>query len=221
LTEPEQPQHSEEPEVPSDPLVDPPGANFVRSGLLFYGALAIAAVIWRAGFYDERLFLAPGTDPAAPLDWLDNLTLGLGVGLAIVLFSNLITRFTEWGTHLARAMAQALGPLSVPDAVLLALASGLAEEMFFRGALQPRVGFVAASLLFGLIHFVPRREFYPWTLFAVAVGFLFGWMFVATGNLIAPIVAHTVVNGINLPMLVRQYGGVAGDQPDESGETPP
>ena len=124
--------------MPSDPLVDPPGANFVRSGLLFYGALAIAAVIWRAGFYDERLFLAPGTDPAAPLDWLDNLTLGLGVGLAIVLFSNLITRFTEWGTHLAGAMAQALGPLSVPDAVLLALASGLAEEMFFRGALQPR-----------------------------------------------------------------------------------
>ncbi len=199
---------------PRDPLADPPGPNFVRSGLLFYGALAIAAVIWRAGFYDERIFLAPGTDPAAPIDWVRDVGLGLVVGLVIVVLSNLATRFTEWGERLARSMAEALGPLTVPDAVLLACASGLAEEMFFRGALQPRAGFVVASLLFGLIHFVPRREFYPWTAFAVAVGFVFGWLFIATGNLVAPIVAHTLVNGINLPLLVRLYG------PDASGETP-
>jgi hypothetical protein len=101
----------------------------------------------------------------------------------------------------------------VADAVLLACASGLAEEMFFRGALQPRVGFVMASLLFGLIHFVPRREFYPWTVFAVIVGFVFGWLFIATGNLVAPIVAHTVVNGINLPLLVRQYAPESSSDP--------
>lgn len=202
------------PNPPRDPLADPPGPNFVRSGLLFYGVLAIAAVIWRVGFYEERIFLAPGTDPAAPIDWTRDVGLGVGVGLLIVLLSNLATRFTEWGEKLARAMGEALGPISVPDALLLACASGLAEEMFFRGALQPRVGLVAASLLFGLIHFVPRREFYPWTVFAIVVGFVFGWLFVATGNLVAPIVAHTVINGINLPILVRQYA------PDSTSTTP-
>ncbi len=205
MTDPDEQQGGHGPDNPGDPLVDPPGPNFVRSGLLFYGALAIAAVVWRAGFYHERIFLAPGTDPAAPIDWFRDVGLGIMVGLAIVVLSNLATRFTDWGENLSRAMAEALGPLSVADAVLLAFASGLAEEMFFRGALQPRAGFVMASLLFGLIHFVPRREFYPWTVFAVVVGFVFGWLFMATGNLVAPIVAHTVVNGINLPLLVRQY----------------
>lgn len=188
-----------------DPLLDPPGPNFVRSGVLFYGAMAIVAVLWRSGLYKERIFLAPGTDPSAATHWLWDLGLGLGAGAAIVVLSNLASRWTRWGERLAEAMAAALGPMSLPDAVLLACASGLAEEMFFRGALQPRVGYVAASLLFGVVHFVPRREFYPWTVFAIAVGFLFGWLFASTGNLLAPVAAHTLVNGINLPLLLRQY----------------
>ena len=46
----------------------------------------------------------------------------------------------------------------------------------------------------------------PWTVFAVVVGYCFGVMFEATGNLLAPVVAHVVINGINLPALVAQYG---------------
>ena len=103
-------------------------------------------------------------------------------------------------------MARALGPLSVSNAVLLALVSGFAEEVFFRGALQPRVGWLLASLLFGCVHFVPRREFLPWTGFAIGAGLLFGALFVWTGNLLAPVTAHVVVNGVNLPRLVRRYG---------------
>ena len=65
---------------------------------------------------------------------------------------------------------------------------------------------VPASLVFGLAHFVPRREFLPWTGFAVAAGFLLGALFDATGNLVAPIVAHTTVNAVNLRFLSRAYG---------------
>ena len=187
-----------------DPLVDPPGSGFVRTGLFFYGAMAIAAVLWRVGLYQERIFFA--TVPGDGVAWPHDLVLGLAVGGAIVLVSNLLTQGTQWGEKLAKAMAEALGPLSTPDAILLAFASGLAEEMFFRGALQPRVGFVVASLLFGVIHFVPRRVFYPWTIFAVLAGFIFGWLFESTGNLLAPVAAHTLVNGVNLPILVRKYG---------------
>ena len=107
---------------------------------------------------------------------------------------------------MGRALAEAVGPVSVPNLVLLALASGLAEEMLFRGALQPRVGLVLASLLFGCVHFVPRREFLPWTVFAILAGLLFGAIFEWTGNLIAPVVAHILVNGVNLPLLMRRYG---------------
>lgn len=193
-------------EQPADPLADPPGANFVRMGLLFYGAMAIVAVLWRVGLYREPIFFSSQAFASGELLWLRDLGIGLGVGAAIVVLSNLVTRFTQWGENLARAMAEALGPLSTPDAILLACASGLAEEMFFRGALQPRVGLVLASLLFGIVHFVPRRDFLPWTGFALCAGFVFGALYDATGNLLAPVVAHAVVNGINLPMLVSQHG---------------
>lgn len=175
-------------------------------GLLFYGAMAIIAVLWRVGVYREPIFFSSAAFASAELFWLRDLGIGLAVGAAIVVLSGLVTRFTDWGESLARAMAEALGPLSTPDAVLLACASGLAEEMFFRGALQPRVGLVLASLIFGIVHFVPRKEFLPWTGFALAVGFGFGALYSATGNLLAPVVAHTVVNGINLPLLINQYG---------------
>ncbi|MCS5634940.1 MAG: CPBP family intramembrane metalloprotease, partial [Myxococcota bacterium] len=103
----------------------------------------------------------------------------------------------------------ALGPIGVPNAVLLAFASGIAEEMFFRGALQPRVGLVAASVLFALLHFLPRRALWPWTVFALAAGLLFGGLFQWTGNLIAPVTAHIVVNAVNLPVLERRFGQAA------------
>ena len=103
-------------------------------------------------------------------------------------------------------MAEPLRGLGVPDALLLAAASGLAEEMFFRGALQPRVGLVVASALFGVLHFAPRRELLPWTVFAVVMGFVLGWLFAWSGSLLAPVIAHTVINAVNLPLLVRRYG---------------
>ena len=109
--------------------------------------------------------------------------------------------------------------ISVPNSLLLALASGMAEEMFFRGALQPQVGWLAASLLFGLLHFIPRRDLLPWAGFAVLVGGLFGALFLWTGNLVAPVVAHVLVNAVNLPMLIRKYGGADRASGAASGDT--
>ena len=40
---------------------------------------------------------------------------------------------------------------------------------------------------------------------AVAAGFLLGGLFLATGNLAAPVVAHFVVNAVNLRALSRRY----------------
>jgi membrane protease YdiL (CAAX protease family) len=206
--------HSEE--EPRDPLAEPPGPGFVRTGVLFYGAMAIVAVLWRSGLYGEPIFFSSAETAREDLQWGQDLLLGAGVGALIVLLSSLATRLTDWGEDLARAMADAMGPISVPDAILLAVASGMAEEMFFRGALQPRVGLLMASVLFGVVHFVPRREFLPWTAFALCAGVLFGALFEMTGNLIAPIVAHAVVNGVNLPLLVKQYGSSDSDGSNKS-----
>jgi len=217
--DPFQQRDPEEQPAPEEPEGPPPQV-FVRFGLLFYGVMAAAAVVWRIGFYGEPLLYADAGAAAAGVDPARDVGLGLAVGAAVVVLSHVATRGTDWGERLARSLASGIGRLDTSNAVLLAFASGLAEEMFFRGALQPRVGLVAASLLFGLLHFAPRRELAPWTVFAVIVGGVFGWLFEWTGNLVAPVVAHTTINAINLPMLARRYGeGGSGDvsPPDPPG----
>ena len=188
--------------------------DLVRLGLWFYGGMALVAVLWRAGLYGEPMFYASLEAEQRGLSGLRDGVLGLLAGGLVVAISYLATRATGWGERLARELAAAVGPLTIQDALLMAAASGFSEELLFRGALQPRVGLLVASVLFGAMHFLPRREMLPWTAFAIVSGLLFGWLFEWTGNLVAPIVAHTVVNAVNLPLLVRQYGGGVGDEPD-------
>jgi membrane protease YdiL (CAAX protease family) len=123
----------------------------------------------------------------------------------VIALSAELTRRTAWGETLARALAGVLGRLSVSECIALALLSGVAEESFFRGALQPQVGLLAASTLFALAHFAPRRDLWPWTLCSFAAGLALGGLFAWTGNLVAPVVAHALVNAVNLRVLAVRY----------------
>lgn len=176
----------------------------VRTSLYFYGAMGIAALCWRMWTPGESI-LHPSAEAAARA-WSMPAALGAGagVGLLVVALSEGLTRFTTLGRALSDLLAESLGPLDRANALLLAFASGLAEEMFFRGALQPQVGLVGASLLFGAAHFLPRRELVLWSGFAVAIGLAFGALFDWTGQLAAPVAAHVVVNAINLPRLAAR-----------------
>ena len=180
------------------------GPPLVRTGVVFYALLLLAAWIW-ASWAGDPLFYASTADQQRGADPLRDLGAGVLAGAIVIAVSAQVSRHTGWGEDLARVLARALGPLSIWNCVVLALASGVAEEAFFRGALQPRVGYLGASVLFGLAHFVPRREFLPWTAFSVAAGFLLGGLFAATGNLLAPVVAHVLINAVNLRLLTTRY----------------
>ena len=174
----------------------------MRWVLLFYGALAAAAVAWRL-WVDGVLPWRASRDAALLPLWL-RLGLGVGAGLALVAASRFATERTRTGRALADELSALIGPLSQRRALGFALASGLAEEAFFRGALQPRVGLLAATVLFAAAHYVPRPGLRVWSLFALAAGGLFGALFETTGDLLAPAVAHAVVNGLNLRWLARR-----------------
>jgi len=204
-----------EPPDPGSEGAEARQARFVRLAILFYGAMMAVALIWRTGVHGESIVSVATADaadvPAEPFGLVAQAGLGLLVGLVVVAGSHVATRLTRWGEALARRLGEAIGPISIPNALLLAMASGLGEELFFRGALQPRVGLVLASLLFGAAHFVPSRDLWPWSMFALVVGLLFGALFDWTGTLVAPVVAHTVVNAINLPMIGGRYADRAHD----------
>jgi len=192
---------------PSPPSPASGGARrLVRTALIFYGLLLAAALAWRGGLAGESLLYAGPGSRAEGLDPLPDAALGATAAAAVIALSWVWTRRSAWGERLARALAGLLGRPTPGQIAVLALASSVGEEAFFRGALQPRVGLVAASFVFGLAHFVPRREFLPWTAFSIAAGFLLGALFQATGNLVAPVVTHALVNGVNLTLLTRRFG---------------
>ncbi|MGH0032694.1 MAG: CPBP family intramembrane glutamic endopeptidase [Myxococcota bacterium] len=179
--------------------------GLVRTAAIFYAVLLGLALGVSTLTGHPLLYADPAADRG--IDWPRDPAVGaLAAGLVIAL-SALLSAATRWGEALSRALAELLGPLRPRDCLLLAAMSGVAEEALFRGALQPLVGWVAASLLFGLAHFAPRRELWPWTGFTVAAGFGLGWLYEATGNLVAPVVAHFGVNAVNLWLLSRRRPG--------------
>lgn len=173
--------------------------------VLFYAALAAVAWVWRSGLGGEPLLYATRESATQGVDAVRDAACGLAVAAALVGLSRLLTRRSEAGRAMARELARVLGALRIGPIVVLALVSGIGEELFFRGALQPRVGLVPASLLFGLAHLLPSWPLVLWSGFAAVAGLLFGLLFDATGNLLAPVVAHVLVNALNLRWLVRRY----------------
>lgn len=128
-----------------------------------------------------------------------SLSLGLGVALALAVIGSTrwLVRRTTWARDLHVAFRGVLGHVSGFEIAVFAITSGVAEELFFRAALQPAAGYVLTSVLFGLVHFGGRRLL-PWTLWAMAMGFALGALYALTGELLGCVVAHVWINYENL-----------------------
>ncbi|KPK15602.1 MAG: hypothetical protein AMJ62_08790 [Myxococcales bacterium SG8_38] len=132
-----------------------------------------------------------------------SLGLGLGVALVVVALTPRLVERAEWARALHAELKTIIAPLSKPEITMLALASGVAEEIFFRGAMQPVLGLVVASLIFGAFHLGPRKAFPAWAIWAFALGLLFGIIFELTGTLWGPVLAHVWINQRNMLFLRR------------------
>jgi uncharacterized protein len=189
-----------------------PGELFrFAAGLYLVLALAgLAWIGWRDGEIPLGLFYGPGS-------W--GVDLGLGLGLAAVLLAGwqLLRRVMPLACELEGRLAEVLGPLRREEALGLALLSGLAEEVFFRGAVQPSWGYLPATLLFGLLHTGRGRAFALWGLLALAAGAALGALMLWRGNLLGPVVAHVVVNAVQLRRLTAATSLTATPDPTPRG----
>ncbi|WP_263787341.1 CPBP family intramembrane glutamic endopeptidase [Salinibacter grassmerensis] len=166
---------------------------FVWMGLLSEVALGLGG--WGAGLWR-------GIDWGAQLRWAPDAVLwGVLAGCALVVLHLMLLR--SGGTRnplyrtiyrpLVRTLRPQLRGVRTLSLVLLALASGIGEEVLFRGWLQAEMGLVGASLLFGAAH-VWGRDAVPYGLYAAGMGGLLGGLFTVTGSLWAPVLAHAVNN---------------------------
>lgn len=83
--------------------------------------------------------------------------------------------------------------LDVMAILIIALLSGVAEEVFFRGVLQANVGIWLASAIFGAAH-IWRKDAMVYGVYASVIGVAFGGCYQWRGNLWIPIFAHIVNN---------------------------
>lgn len=95
------------------------------------------------------------------------------------------------------------------QALALAVASGLAEEVFFRGAIQNAlfggtIGMVLQALIFAGFHPVPDRRAWVYPVFVFVSGLLFGASYLITGSLIPGMMAHYINNARGFYLLLNQ-----------------
>ncbi len=92
----------------------------------------------------------------APLRAADLLVVVLGVAACLLVNAGLegVERryFPDWYASDQAVVQQMAGGLSLAAIVLLGLSAGVGEEVFVRGALQPRLGLVLSNLLFAIAH---------------------------------------------------------------------
>ena len=175
------------------------GSSWSRPVLVLavYLVLGVIALAWGNLRGEPNIWHLGGHDPGLSVTFAGILC-GLAAGLALVFASRLALYRYEWARELHRELRHMLFPLTDAEIVVLAAASSVGEEMFFRGALLPAVGVLASSAIFALLHVGPKARHLPWTVSSFGAGLLFGGMFLWTGDLTGPVIAHFLVNFLNL-----------------------
>lgn len=178
----------------------PRAPRLSRSGLVLgiYAGLALLAVGLGALRGHALVALLPGRTPPGWASLVEHLGLGAAFALLVVFLSRVAAHRFEWARVLEREFLGLLGPLTGGEIVLVAAASSVGEELLFRGALLPALGPWLSSALFALPHIGPGVRFLPWTASSFVVGLAFAALFLHTGDLAAPVVAHFLINLLNL-----------------------
>ena len=186
-----------------DPRLGPPD-GIVLFAIAFEGALVLVALAlgWLFGINPFAQMTADFAAVANGLFATAPLLLVLWWGLQQR--SGAIGRVTG---QAARMSHQFFANASLAELMLVALAAGFGEEALFRGFLQPLfahvggdiVGLVLASIAFGLAHAMSRE----YAIVAGVIGLYLGWLYLATGNLMVPIVTHAAYDLVALLWLRR------------------
>jgi membrane protease YdiL (CAAX protease family) len=177
--------------------------------LLLYGSMAVAALIW-IEFRGTRSLTAMLWEPPAGLPAAAGVSAGIFMAAAAAAMSVTLPAFRSLETEFAQICADQRGV----EIALLALMSGAAEELFFRGAMQQEFarrfgvtgGVLATALIFGLVHVPLSRRMMTWPLLACVSGVVLGALMAWTESLLAPMAAHIVVNAVGLWRIARRYG---------------
>jgi membrane protease YdiL (CAAX protease family) len=186
---------SQQPSVSRLPLI----AGVVFETLLVGVAFGLGALV--------------GVKPLSTLR-LDARDAAVGAAAAVpmlVLFMVFMKSRAAPFVNIRRRLDEALLPIfrsaSWTDVFAMSAIAGIGEEALFRGVVQSGVGsaagaaagLIAGSALFGLAHSITRT----YAVVAMLIGVWLGGLWLFTGNLLAPIVAHALYDFVALTIYLR------------------
>lgn len=201
--------------------------SFVTTAFCFEAALGVLAIVvgWALGV--DPLSTVPLKDDSfndhlLAMLWGVVATVPLLIGLLLanrLRFRALarIRRFVE-----ARVVPL-FQPLSLFELGAVSFAAGFGEEMLFRGLVQAGIAarvegtngmllaLAIASVLFGVCHWITPA----YAALATLAGAYFGTLFLLTGNLLAPLVAHALYDFLALVYLTRESDRKRAEGSDE------
>ncbi|MEM2908429.1 MAG: CPBP family intramembrane glutamic endopeptidase [Candidatus Hadarchaeales archaeon] len=162
---------------------------FVAQAMLFT-AFSLGVAWWRGWIEDLGLSFRGYA----------SLVAGLAAGAAMGTIS-IACDIMGLKSRAAEEISLALSPIDILLVNFMLIAPS--EEILFRGLLVPRLGLIPSSIAFGLVHVVGYRAWGE-VVVATLFGLLLGWIFLRTGSLLGPWVAHALSNIISMNYLHRR-----------------
>lgn len=197
--------------------------GFIRTAVLFESALAFVAVglgwlvevaPWISASWDtgqvQAVLGAIGVGALA--------TLPLLAAFMVLQYSN-FQSLNDLQDYMDRQIVPLFREATLLELGMISLAAGLGEEALFRGVIQtylhqlmgpgagPAVPILLTSLLFGLVHYVTREYF----IISAVMGAYLGLWFYYTGDIVVPIVIHTLYDWFALGYM-KKYAPELSDQ---------
>ena len=171
------------------------GLDLSRSAALLLSQLPVPLVLTAAWLaFRPRENQPRGTD-LSPREFPRLLLAVLPVVYGGNLVGSLLASLMTMGTAVNR-LETVIGRMDLPLAVYMVLIGPLAEELFFRGALLPRMtrygektALILSALFFALYHVNLYQLFY-----AFGIGLMLGALYLKTGSVRAGYLLHASVN---------------------------
>ncbi|NDJ77990.1 MAG: CPBP family intramembrane metalloprotease [Chloroflexi bacterium] len=168
-------------------------------GALFGLGMIALAVVWQ-GVLRGNVSI---TDWFPGESWPVDVLLGSALGVTFALGAWRLLDVLPSMQRIERLLADSLQihRLRYVHALLLGLVAGIPEEILFRGAIQPTLGWPLTALLFGALHAITRTYF----VYATVAGLLLGGLALWRDGLWAAIAAHSAVDAVLFALLVRKW----------------
>lgn len=169
--------------------------------ILFYSFIGLAGGVW-IHFTGRKSLVTL----LSPNDIALTVLLAVGCTVAIAILNKIALALIPAARSLEEEFGFVLGKQPKLDCFIIAVVSGFAEEVFFRGAMLQNIGLAFTTIIFALVHWPLSPKMLLWPVYALVAGLILGIQTQLTNSIIAPIITHTFINFVNLMAISAKYG---------------